>query len=486
VLCVVTSLFAAACGDDDDGSGASATTQGGDTATTAPAAENTASDTGVTEDSIKVVILGADLRGLIAAGAISGVPENSDEINAKRYSYYFDQWNEAGGINGRTIDYQLVTWDPADPTTFDTACQKITLDIKPFMVVNPGGGFNTDMIPCITSPDDGDTTFFALDPVGIATFEASGKNLIDLAPPSEILAEAGASAAIETEGIAKDAKVGILVGDYQFALDARDRVKAVLEAAGIDVAYDDPVGLANLGIQEQIQNVRLAVPEMQQAGVDHVIMMLPFTYGGAFPTEAEKSGLDVTYTLLEISAGQCYAFAANIYPAALDGATCVTAFDNNRLTDKLEVKQDTPFEAECRTEFETYREQPSTVGIPFGLTKDGQGNTLTEDQPYFECGYVQVIKTALENAGADLTHESLFDALTAITDFEVAGASDGKGSFGPDKPFALTAMHIVKFVAGDFTSPKDAKGLYGGKCLNPGNCFQVVTPEVWTPIEATL
>jgi len=47
------------------------------------------------------------------------------------------------------------------------------------------------------------------------------------------------------------------------------------------------------------RNVRAYSLAMQQAGVDHVIMMLPFTYGGAFPTEAEKSGLDVTYTLYD-------------------------------------------------------------------------------------------------------------------------------------------------------------------------------------------
>ena len=115
-----------------------------------------------------------------------------------------------------------------------------------------------------------------------------------------------------------------------------------------------------------------------------------------------------------------------------------------------------------------------------------EGTHLNEDQPYFECGYVKAISAGLEGAGADLTHESLFDALTAISEFEVAGASNGEGSFAPDKPFALTSMHVVRFVANDFSNPKDANGLYGGQCLNPGNCFQVVTPESWTPIEATL
>src|SRR5690606_26592267 len=114
--------------DDDDGdvTGPDATTSPGEQ-DEGGGGENTASDTGVTEDTIKVAIVGADLSGLVAAGVIRGVPAAAADINAVRISYYLDKWNEEGGINGRMFEYELFTWDPADPTSFDRACSEITL-----------------------------------------------------------------------------------------------------------------------------------------------------------------------------------------------------------------------------------------------------------------------------------------------------------------------------------------------------------------------
>jgi hypothetical protein len=476
---LVASLAAAGCGDDDESAGSSTTEAPGGEG----GSENTASDTGVTADSIKVAIVAADLSGLVKAGALPGLPENAHELNEKRYSYYFDQWNAEGGINGRTIEYKLITWDPADPTSFDTACSEITLDYKPFLVVNPGGGYLPDAIPCITA--DGDTFFGPYqDPVSLATFEQSGPNLVTLAPPSEVLSEAGAQFAIDGGFIAKDAKIAIVGGDSQFQEASADRAKAVLEDAGYEVVYSDPVAV-NVATTEAIQNMRLLVPKLQQAGADHVVAMLAYGLMTPFAQEAEKSGLSVDYTLIEMQSGMCYSFAASLYPAEMDGATCVTSFDNNRIDDQLTPQEDSEFEATCRTEYEEAQGFETTVGVPFAGLTDVDGTKYHEDQSYFDCGAVKVLKQALEKAGANLTKQSLYDAFLSLGDFELAGISDGKGAFGPDKPFAATAMHAVRLVANDPEQQKGADGLYG-KCLIPRNCFQVITPDEWQPITATL
>src|SRR5690606_14529089 len=153
-LLAVFGLVAAACGDDDDGG---STSQDGEQQEEQGdgGGENTASDTGVTEDTIKVAIVGADLGGLVRAGVIRGVPEDAAEIQAGCISYYLGKWDEAGGINGRKFEYTTdIQWDPADPTSFDRACNEITLDYQPFIVINPGGGYNSDKIPCITQDGD--------------------------------------------------------------------------------------------------------------------------------------------------------------------------------------------------------------------------------------------------------------------------------------------------------------------------------------------
>lgn len=487
----VLSVMASSCGGDDGGgtdtdttvAGQASATSGAPSPTEAEPSENTASDKGVTADSIKVAIVAADLSGLVQAGALPGMPENAHELNGKRYSYYFDQWNAEGGINGRTIDYQLITWDPADPTSFDTACSEITLDYQPFLVVNPGGGYLPDAIPCITA--DGDTFFGPYqDPVSLTTFEQSGHNLVTLAPPSEILSEAGAQFAIDGGYIEPGAKIAIVGGDSQFQKDSADRAKAVFEDAGFDVVYADPVAV-NVATTDATQNMRLLVPKLQQAGADHVVAMLAYGLMAPFSQEAEKSGLDLGYTLIEMQSGMCYSFAAALYPAEMDGATCVTSFDNNRIDDQLAVQDDTALEATCRTEYEEAQGFTTTPGVPFAGITDVDGTKLQEDQSYFDCGAVKVLRQALEAAGPDLTKESLYDAFLSLGEFELAGISDGTGSFGPDKPFAATSMHAVRLVANDPEQAKGADGLYG-KCLIPRNCFQVITPDEWQPITATL
>jgi hypothetical protein len=482
-LLIVAALFAAGCGDDDETSGSPDTEAPGDSGGDNGRGENTASDTGVTADSIKIAIVAADLSGLVKAGALPGLPENAHELNEKRYSYYFDKWNAEGGIHGRTIEYDLITWDPADPTSFDTACSEITLDYKPFLVVNPGGGYLPDAIPCITA--DGDTFFGPYqDPVSISTFEQSGPNLVTLAPPSEVLSEAGAEFAIAGEHVPEGAKIALVGGDSQFQKDSADRAKAVFEEAGFDVVYSDPVAV-NVATTEAIQNMRLLVPKLEQAGADHVVAMLAYGLMTPFSQEADKSGLDVDYTIIEMQSGMCYSFAASLYPAEMDGATCVTSFDNNRIDDQLEPQEDSEFEAICRTEYEEAQGFETTVGVPFAGLTDVDGTRYNEDQSYFDCGAVKVLKQALENAGPELTKQSLYDAFLALEDFELAGISDGKGGFGPGKPFAATSMHAVRLVANDPEQKKGADGLYG-KCLIPRNCFQVITPDEWQPITATL
>ena len=81
LVCLMSAaLIATACGDSSETS--TTTTAGGATGTTAAgpttSVKNTASDTGVTETGIKIAIHGADLAGLVKAGAIKGVPEDAD------------------------------------------------------------------------------------------------------------------------------------------------------------------------------------------------------------------------------------------------------------------------------------------------------------------------------------------------------------------------------------------------------------------------
>ncbi len=447
--------------------------------TAAKPAENTASDVGVTKDTIRVVALAADLGGLVRAGFIKGVYEDAPVRLIKRFSYYADRWNAAGGINGRKVVTTLVTWNPVDPRSFDAACQKITLDIKPFMVVNVGGGYPADSFPCIAG--DGDTITYANDAASAGVFKASKGNLFTAAPPAEISAAASAQAAIAGDYIPKSARIGFLRPNTQVGADAYEAARKVLDAAGYKIVFSDAIQTLGLDTPTQNQNVRLAVPKMQDAGVTQVVNMLAFTAFNAFPDEAKKSGFNPRYTQFEIGPGQCTAFSATQGSPTLDGATCATAFDNFRMDTSSVIAKDTPFEAQCRKDTEEFTGLKTSPGIPFGSAtlKDVDGNSFQDDQAYLECGWAYQAKAALDKAGANLTKKTFKDALYSAGEHPVAGFSNGKGLFAADKPFEATAIHYVVFTAGD---PKASKlqGLYG-KCLVNSNCYRTLA-SAWVPI----
>jgi ABC-type branched-subunit amino acid transport system substrate-binding protein len=487
---IALGLLASACGDDgaanNAGTGAgtpttasgAATGSGGTDSATTTVPKNTASDQGVTESEIKVVVLSADLTNLIKSGLIKGVPANSFELNQKRVSYYFDQVNASGGINGRKVVTEAVGWDPVDPKSFDTACQKIA-DGKYFMAINVGGGYNPDKVPCIT---DAKTYFVGIDALGLSAWSQVIGNALTIAPPSEIAAQSAAEALVKQ--LPKTAKLGFLNGNNPFQVDSYARVKKVFQSAGFNVVYDGVINSATQSAADANKDVLLSVPKMQAAGVTHVISMLPFTNAGNFAGEADKSGFKPTYSIIEISSGACTTFSASQVSAVMEGATCITNWDNFRYDDAGKFKADSPLEAKCRTDYQAIYGFTTVPGVKFGGVDDGTGTFIKEDQSYFECTLMnQVIIPALKGAGANLTKKTFNDAALKLGNFDVAGFSNEKGSLGPDKPFVSTAVQQVSVAAASKT--KGADGLYG-KCPAPVNCMRTSSAAGWTSITATL
>lgn len=506
---VALALVAAACGDDG-GSGASSTTaaaatgSGSGSATTAPA-KNTASDTGVTETTIKVAIHAADLSGLIKAGAIKGVPEDAAPQNALRISSYLDSWNAAGGINGRKFTYELVTWDPADPKTYQTSCQKI-IDGKFFMVISSGGGFPADTLPCITN--EGKTQYMGIDSVSAKQYKEAGGNLIGLAPPGVANTQAGVAAMLKDTSLdLKNAKVAVLRGDFEFQTEAYTEAEKLLKAAGVNVVFNDAIKIANLPATDQLKNSALAVEKVKAAGATVVINMIQFTAFTSFPTEAEKAGLKLKYALIDISSGMCQTFTASQLAPVFDGATCTTHWNNMRWDTTGTMATDTPYEAQCRKEYDaTYTGKPvgkdfpnftkSNPGVGYPGITDGNGKRIDMDQSYYECGLMGIVKAGIEGAGANLTKKTFQEAIFKKKDFDAPGLAGGKGTLSANKPWlasnvqsiVVTTQDLAKLFTSSDAAAKgaDAKGLYGpGRCPSPLGCWRIV-PNTVTPLTYTL
>ena len=116
--------------------------------------ERIASDIGITEDTITIAVIIADLKGLRDIGF--PLPDGlTNEALSGRIGAYLDDWNAAGGINGRTFEMVEITWNPLDTSTMENACIEATLDNEVFLVIN-ASGFNPAFLPCLT--EDNDTT----------------------------------------------------------------------------------------------------------------------------------------------------------------------------------------------------------------------------------------------------------------------------------------------------------------------------------------
>ena len=483
-------MLAGACGDD--GGSAPTTTAPVGVSTTA-VAKNTASDTGVTETGIKIAIHSADLSGLIKGGFIKGVPEDAHTQNALRISYYLDKWNAGGGINGRKFTYEIVTWDPADPKTYQTSCQKI-IDGKFFMVIASGGGYPGDSMPCITN--EGKTQYMGLDPVSAKQMKDAGGNLINLAPPGTANAQAGIEALVKnTSVLPKTAKLAVLRGDFDYMIEAYNEVDKVLKREGITPVFSDAIKVANLSAADSVKNVSLAVEKVKAAGATHLLVMQQFGQVSAFATEATKSGLNLKYMYLDIASGMCQTFTASQLPPELDGSVCITHWSNMRWDTNGTVASDTPFEAQCRKEFEEiYTKNPigkgfpaltkTNAGVSYPGIKDGTGKQIDMDQSYYECGLMAIVKAGIEGAGANLTKKTFQEAIYKKKEFEAPGLAGGKGTIEANKPWLASNVQqiVVTTNPNGFTGAADAKGLYGpGRCPSPLSCFRIV-PNTVVPL----
>ncbi|MFN5604451.1 MAG: hypothetical protein ACK49V_07870, partial [Actinomycetes bacterium] len=223
------SLILAACGGDDGGDTTEAPTSEAPTSeapsTDAPAEEPTASDVGVTETTISIGVAVADLEA-VRAVMPGVVPETltTDHL-FDRWKVFADDINEAGGINGRTIELVRLVWNPLDQTSFDALCAEATIDNELFAMVN-GTGLSSIARDCIY---EGGVPILYGDVMTEA--ELATGLAISLVPPTEVMAAAGAKQWIENTDAAAGSTVGIMSNNTPGGTAAGDAAQAALEEA---------------------------------------------------------------------------------------------------------------------------------------------------------------------------------------------------------------------------------------------------------------
>ena len=444
-----------------------------------PEEERTASEIGVTEDTIRIAVVVADLQGLIDIGYPLPAALSTDHLS-ERITKYFDLWNAAGGINGRTVEGVQIAWNPLDPTTMENSCIEATLDEQVFMAVN-ASGFSQAFIPCFT--EDNDTTFFYGEVASQLMIDAAPDRLFSLNPPSEIAGEAGAEL-IVAQGIIPDgSKVGILSSNNPAIGAAGDAAKTVLEAAGYTTTTVEVNTLSGDNAAANAESAA-AVSQFTAEGVDHVFVILPFIYSAGFWGEVGALTPSWDRTILDSASSNCTPFGASRTDPAAHNAICVTSYDSYASNDGG-VDEDDAFEAECRQQFLDFFpifEGQSDRGVASGEVglETADGELLNSDYPPGECTMAYVMEIALTNAGINPTRDSFADAMREISGPQ-AFRSNGEGAFGPGKNYYSTQMQAVRFQVTASDTSRGADGSFDG-CPAPTNCWIPVTGE-WFVIE---
>jgi ABC-type branched-subunit amino acid transport system substrate-binding protein len=475
------SLIIAACGGDDSSSSDSPSTEApaatdapsetdAPADTEAPAEERTASDTGITADTIKIGVAVSDLAAIRAVGI--SVPETlTTEHLFDRYQVFVDDINEAGGINGRMIELTQVVWNPLDQSTFDTLCAAATIDNELFAVMN-GTGLSAIARRCLF--DSGMIIMYG-DVMSQSEFDTG--LAIGLAPPSEAVAAAGARAWIESTDAPAGSVVGVLSNNGPSIQPAGEAAKAVLEEAGFEVILIELNSQSgdNAAISEE---GAAAVGAFQAEGAVHALLTTPFTENQGFWNSAAEAKFP--FSLLDSSSSGCSAFGLSRVAAAAYGTECITAYDHS--TDGTSLREDSEFEAACRANFdenfEAYYGGKSYPGVPAGqIIVDANGKQLVSDYTPQECALMNILKLGLEGAGVNPTRASFVDAVLNLGEVPLALAGGGTGLFAPDKPYAANAVHTVRITGADPSVAPDANGLYNG-CAAPIACGIVISDWV--------
>lgn len=296
-----------AVGSPDQASGTGAVSEGG-----APV-QLTASDQGVTEQTIKVGFLIPSIAGLGNAGAAATDSRTDMQEVIKAY---VDHVNKAGGVAGRKVVYVTAESDPVNASSQQAACIKLATDEKAFAVFDTASTLGVAQ------------NCYAQKGVILVTTASQTNSEGNFQRNSGLLASSGASMnriLLNWTDLALGAgfigpgkgKLGILSTECAPDPEAIDGTfKPYLKEKG--VAYLDVRLSCDLGTAQQ--QVSGAVLQFRQAGVDRVLPSAIFVTVNNFLQAADAQQYRPAYYCSDMW-GMCLdIFTSNFPDAQWNGA----------------------------------------------------------------------------------------------------------------------------------------------------------------------
>ncbi len=303
------------------GGAAPSSSPGGAPAAATASGPLTASDVGVTADSIKIGVLIPNLNELAQAGFRVGVPGDHRKI-AEAWA---KDLNDRGGIFGRKVKFVYDVFSVFDVDDMTRACKKMTEDEKVFSVINLGG---YDSVAQLCIAKEHKTPLIAGDPQPADWYTDSApylwtplmnkdrmhRNHMRYLKESGTLQKGRDVVGVIYHGIPN---VGVSV-EKSLLPELRDNANgAGIEPKVIVKLSDDS--------NQAVNQINSAVLQMNREGVTNVIMPMNLIFKAQFMNTAEGQNFFPKYTDSDHYFG-CYDFTTSAYPEkSFNRMTCVTA-----------------------------------------------------------------------------------------------------------------------------------------------------------------
>jgi hypothetical protein len=349
---------------------------------------------------VKVGVMFLDLS---QAGPILGINQGDYEA---AYRAAFDTVNEAGGINGRTLEPVFTPIVPASADQGTAACTALTDDDSVFVVL---GNYVDENAPCIVTTHEtpllgGD---LAMNPESLAASKA-------------LWYAVGGGAGQQNAGLQKLVDDGLLTGKVgvvgALGLESlyEEGAKPILEAGGVDVvdvAYLDIISGA------QDPNALYAAAEtialkFQSEGIDQVIFNTGA--GRIFPNGLART--DYRPQLLYDTLGDAalYYNGEGSDLSVLENAVAVGPYDSANLFPTMGGAT-----AEC---ISSQEEKLGVTIVPSAEVPDGDPDYWASSS--VACSLVGLLTALLDATGPELNWGTFTSAGWNIGDVELATAPD--------------------------------------------------------------
>jgi ABC-type branched-subunit amino acid transport system substrate-binding protein len=402
-------------GDDDDAASSSTTAAG------AGAGTGAGNTVGLTDDTIKISLISADLALLTEQNLAPEI--GSAEATMKAV---VADINANGGIAGHQVELVSHVLSGTDailnPDLARQACVQATEDDKPFAVII-AAALTAPLVQCVAA--DHDVLTITMDSWPASLYAASEGRLFSLASHISIERDREYRAwpgILDDAGVLDGKKIGIIRQDVaEQAETTDDGLKPGIENLGYEVAAEAvlpcPEG------SQTCEQQQVAIQRMQDAGVDFVFLVAQ-TLAGAATVEAAQNlgykpewatiGNNVTNTVAKF-----YANAKDTYDGAYGLPIAFTDWTDEAV--------------ECN--------RVAVVGGAEEFPQDSDGYGFTA----VTCLQLQSLAQAIDAIDGVVDQATVIDALEQLD--PVPMISGPKGTLSAEKHDAGNAVYMARYSA---------------------------------------